>query len=88
MCLKDDDTPSDLLPSKSSSGTVRPIMGPEIYQGHGLERISSIIMQKGCRLQRQITNNRASRMTLMKHVLSIRRDEKKVMKCFEDWRSD
>ncbi len=42
MCLNEEDTPNDLLPIRSSIGTVRPIMGPDIYQGHGFDRISSI----------------------------------------------
>ena len=35
MCLSEDDIPNDLLPIINNAGTVSPISGPAIYQGHG-----------------------------------------------------
>src|SRR5690606_3977702 len=39
-CLKEEEIPKDLFPISNRSGTVRPIKGPEIYQGHGLDNRS------------------------------------------------
>ena len=35
MCLSDEEIPKDLLPINNNIGTVRPIIGPAMYQGHG-----------------------------------------------------
>src|SRR5690606_22255450 len=39
-CLKDEEIPKDLFPMSSKRGTVRPIKGPEMYQGQGLDNRS------------------------------------------------
>src|SRR5690606_8703681 len=39
-CRSVEDIPNDLFPNSNNAGTVRPISGPEIYQGHGFESVS------------------------------------------------
>jgi len=45
ICRSEELMPNVLLPNISNSGTVRPISGPDIYQGHGC-CIQSIIYNK------------------------------------------
>jgi hypothetical protein len=35
VCRSTDDIPKALFPSNNKTGTVSPISGPAIYQGHG-----------------------------------------------------
>jgi hypothetical protein len=39
MCLRDDDIPNVLFPKINKTGTIKPIKGPEMYQGHGCVNI-------------------------------------------------
>jgi len=39
-CLRDEEIPKDLFPSKSKAGTVKPMSGPATYHGHGCLRES------------------------------------------------
>src|SRR5437868_6711588 len=42
ICLRLDDMPKSLLPRINSNGTIKPINGPETYQGQGCLIISII----------------------------------------------
>jgi hypothetical protein len=44
ICLNEEEMPNDLLPNNNRAGTVSPINGPAIYQGHGCERNSIILV--------------------------------------------
>jgi len=47
MCLKEELIPKDLFPISNSIGTINPIKGPAMYQGHGsnIQFISFSLMQ-------------------------------------------
>ena len=39
-CFSDEEMPNGLLPMNSNTGTIKPIKGPETYQGQGCDKNS------------------------------------------------
>jgi hypothetical protein len=42
-CRNEEEIPKDLFPNNNNIGTISPISGPAIYQGHGCRNHSNMI---------------------------------------------